>query len=233
MRQDFGIPWGISEAAFNLKDLNSNYQYKAFGVPWLGLKRGLADEMVVSSYGTILAITDYPKEVLQNLKRLETEGMYGKYGFYESIDYTPSRLPVGKKKAVVETYMAHHQALILLSINNLLNDNILQKRFMKNPEIQAIDILLQERMPRDMLITKEKKEKTKKIKYSGFDSYVENSYTKIDNSLRKANVIANENYMVCMNDKGEGFSKYKDILVNKYKETKDVPQRYIFLYKEY
>lgn len=91
-----GIPWGISEAAFNLKDLNSNYQYKAFGVPWLGLKRGLADEMVVSSYGAILAITDYPKEVLQNLKVLEKQGMWGKYGFYESIDYTPSRLPARK-----------------------------------------------------------------------------------------------------------------------------------------
>lgn len=99
MQVDFGIPWGISEAAFNLKDLNSNYQYKAFGVPWLGLKRGLADEMVVSSYGCILAITDYPKEVVQNIKRLEKEGMYGKYGFYESIDYTPSRLPVRKEKS--------------------------------------------------------------------------------------------------------------------------------------
>ncbi|MCI9365099.1 MAG: hypothetical protein HFJ54_00195 [Clostridia bacterium] len=94
MQINCGIPWGISEAAFNLKDLNSNYQYKAFGVPWLGLKRGLADEMVVSSYGSILAITDYPKEVIQNLKRLEKQGMFGKYGFYESIDYTPSRLPV-------------------------------------------------------------------------------------------------------------------------------------------
>ena len=233
MQINFGIPWGISEAAFNLKDLNSNYQYKAFGVPWLGLKRGLADEMVVSSYGTILAITDYPKEVLSNLRRLEKEGMYGKYGFYESIDYTPSRPPKGKNKAVVETYMAHHQALILLSIDNLINNNILQERFMKNPEIQAIDILLQERMPKDMLITKDKKEKTKKIKYTGFDNYVEVAYTKIDENLRKANVIANEDYMICVNDKGEGYSKYKDILINKYKETKDISQRNIFLYKKY
>lgn len=91
------IPWGISEAAFNLKDLNSNYQYKAFGIPWLGLKRGLGDEMVVSSYGSILAITDYPKAVIENLKILENQGMYNKYGFYESIDYTPSRLPVRKR----------------------------------------------------------------------------------------------------------------------------------------
>lgn len=214
-----GIPWGISEAAFNLKDLNSNYQYKAFGVPWLGLKRGLADEMVVSSYGGILAITDYPNEVVQNLKILEQQGMYGKYGFYESIDYTPSRLAVGKEYAVVETYMAHHQALILLSINNLINDNIFQKRFMKNPEIKAVDILLQERMPRDMLITKEKKEKTRRIKYIGYDNYVETKYTQIEEYQRKSNVLSSEDYLIEINDKGEGFSKYKDILVNKYKET--------------
>ncbi len=87
-----GIPWGISEAAFNLKDLNSNYQYKAFGIPWLGLKRGLADEMVVASYGSVLGITDFPKETIANLKRLETQGMLGKYGFFESIDYTPERV---------------------------------------------------------------------------------------------------------------------------------------------
>ena len=226
-----GIPWGISESAFNLKDLNSNYQYKSFGVPWLGLKRGLADEMVVSSYGTILAITDYPKEVIQNLKRLEAQDMYGKYGFYESIDYTPNRLPVGKKNAVVKTYMAHHQALILLSINNLINDNILQKRFMNNPEIKAIDILLQERMPRDMLITKEKKEKTRKIKYVGYDNYIENTYAKISENLRKCDVISNGDYMICIDDRGFGFSKYKDILVNKYKETRDYPQGIFFYVK--
>lgn len=87
--------------------------------------------------------------------------------------------------------MAHHQALILLSINNLINNNILQKRFMDNPEIKAVDILLQERMPRDMLITKEKKEKTKKIKYTGYDNYIETEYIKIDDSLRKCTAIAN------------------------------------------
>lgn len=227
-----GIPWGISEAAFNLKDLNSNYQYKAFGLPWLGLKRGLGDEMVVSSYGGVLAIPDYPKEVIQNLKTMQECGMFGKYGFFESIDYTPSRLPSGKKYAVVETYMAHHQALILLSINNLINDNILQKRFMKNPEIKAIDILLQERMPGDMLVTKERKEKLKRIKYAGYDNYVQNVYTKINSHLRKCNVLSSENYLIEMNDKGEGYSKYKDILVNKYKETSSSPQRNFLLYKE-
>ena len=129
------IPWGISEAAFNLKDFHSNYQYKAFGIPWLGLKRGLADELVVSSYGGILAINEVPREEINNLKRLEKEGMYDKYGFYESIDYTPERVAKGKTSSIIKTYMAHHQGLILLSINNLMNNNILQKRFIQNPEM--------------------------------------------------------------------------------------------------
>lgn len=161
--QKLGIPWGISEAAFNLKDLHSNYQYKAFGIPWLGLKRGLADEMVSATYGSVLAITDMPTAVLKNLKELEKQGMYDKYGFYESIDYTPERLTKGQKSIPVKTYMAHHQALILLSINNLFNNQIFQKRFMKNPEIEAVSILLQERMPETFIITKESKEKPEKL----------------------------------------------------------------------
>ena len=103
MQKDFGIPWGISEAAFNLKDLHSNYQYKAFGVPWLGLKRGLADEMVSATYGSVLAVTDKPVEVVENLRVLEKEGMYDKFGFYEAIDYTPERVENGKNAAVVKT----------------------------------------------------------------------------------------------------------------------------------
>ena len=222
------IPWGISEAAFNLKDLHSNYQYKAFGIPWLGLKRGLADEMVVAPYGSILAITDYPKEVYQNLKRLEEYGMYNKYGFYESIDFTPERLKKGSKSATVKTYMAHHQGLILLSINNLFNNNILQKRFMQNPEINAISILLQETMPETAIITKENKEKVEKLKYVDYEDYIQDTYKKIDERLIRGNVIANEDYLIAMNQKGEGASKYKNILINRFKSTDDYPQGIFF-----
>ncbi|MCR5146561.1 MAG: hypothetical protein K6B70_04370 [Clostridia bacterium] len=226
-----GIPWGISESAFNLKDLNNNYQYKAFGIPWLGLKRGLADEMVVSSYGSILAISEDPKGVVENLKILEKQGMYNKYGFYESIDYTPSRIGKNKKYQNVKTYMAHHQALILLSINNLINNNILQKRFMKNPEMQSINILLEERMPENMIITKEKKEKPVKLKYDNFDYYSEKMFNKICNDYDRYNLVANKDYMIVMDDKGNGYSKFKDILINRYKPSSDIKQGIYFYIK--
>ena len=225
------IPWGISEAAFNLKDLKSNYQYKAFGIPWLGLKRGLADELVVSSYGGVLAITDSPKEEIENLKRLEKEGMYDKFGFYESIDFTPERVEKGKISSVVRTYMAHHQGLILLSINNLFNNQILQKRFMKNPEIEAVSILLQETMPETSIITKEKKEKVEKLKYKDYENYIQTTYNKIDERLITGNVISNENYTIAMNQKGQGVSKYKDYYINRFKATDDYPQGVFFDFK--
>ena len=225
------IPWGISESAFNLKDLQSNYQYKAFGIPWLGLKRGLADEMVVASYGGMLAISDAPKEEIRNLKMLEKEGMYGKFGFYEAIDYTPERVEKGKNSSVVKTYMAHHQGLILLSINNLFHDNILQKRFMKNPEIESVSILLQETMPETAIITKEKKEKVEKLKYKDYENYVQTTYKKIDERLITGNVISNENYVVAMNQRGQGISKYKDLYINRFKATDDYPQGIFFAIK--
>ena len=222
--EKLGIPWGISESAFNLKDLNSNYQYKAFGIPWLGLKRGLADEAVVSSYGSIMALSDCPEDVIKNIKSLEKKGMYSKYGFFESIDYTPERLSKNKKFEIVKTYMAHHEALIFLSINNFINNNIIQKRFYKNPEIEAVDILLQEKMPEDVIITKEKKEIVEKIKYSGYDNYKSREISKLDTRINNINVISSNDYMICFNQDGTSYSKYKDIYINRFKETDKIKQ---------
>lgn len=225
------IPWGISESAFNLKDLNNNYQYKAFGIPWLGLKRGLADEIVVAPYASMMAIIDEPIEVLKNLKQLEKLGMYNKYGFYESIDYTPTRLRKNETKAIVKTYMAHHQGLILLSINNLMNNNIVQKKFVQNPEIEAVDILLQERMPENIIITKEEKEKVEKIKYIDYENATQREITKINTKLNNVNVIGNDKYTIIMDQKGNGYSKYNNILINRYKYTDDEEQGIFFFFK--
>ena len=225
------IPWGISEAAFNVKDLHSNYQYKAFGIPWLGLKRGLADEAVIATYGSVLAITDKPSKVYENLKLLEQYEMYSKYGFYESLDLTPQRVKRGETASVVATYMAHHQGLILLSINNLINKNIFQKRFMKNPEIEAVSILLQERMPETFIITKEEKEVPQKLKYQDYENYAEVTYNKVNEDLVRSNVISNEDYMIAINQKGQGVSKYKDIYINRFKNTDEYNQGILFFVK--
>lgn len=195
-----GIPWGISESAYNTKDFKGNYQYKTFGVPWLGLKRDLDDEIVISPYSTAMALTFYPKEAVENLKLIDKNSGTGKYGFYESIDYKP-------KKAVNKTFMAHHQGLILSSINNLMNNNIFQKRFIRNAQIEGTEILLEEKMPKDMITTKERKEKVEKIKYKDYEEYTERT--------SGINVLANEKYSIVMKDDGSSYSKFgNDIISN-------------------
>ena len=218
------VPWGISESSFNLRDLNNNYQYKAFGIPWLGLKRGLEDDIVVSPYSTFLSLEDKLEEGIKNLRKIEADGGFGKYGFYDAIDYTPSRVK-SEGKAVVKTYMAHHQGLILLSINNVINDNILRKRFNDNPEIEATNILLEERMPIQMIITKEKKEKISKVKNLNMNSYLERVIDTPNKIFRNFNVISNENYKITIDDYGDSISQFQDLMVNNYKETSDIKQR--------
>ena len=225
-----GIPWGISESAFNLRDLYNNYQYKAFGIPWLGLKRGLEEDIVVSPYSTFLSLEDEPKAAIQNIRRLELEGALGKYGFYESIDYTPSRIK-NYKRVIVKTYMAHHQGLIFLSLNNLLNNNILKKRFNKNPEIEMAGILLEERMPVQMIITKEKKEKIVKNKNLIYNSYVERTIDKPQRISPNVNVIANDKYKILIDDLGNSISEYEDVMVNNFKETTEIKKGINFYIK--
>ena len=218
------VPWGISESAYNLRDLNYNYQYKAFGIPWLGLKRGLEYDLVVSPYSTFLALAEGEKRAISNIKRLERLGMYDKYGFFESIDYTSNRLKKNEKYAIVKTYMAHHQGLILNSINNVLNKNILEKRFNKNPEIQAVQILLQERMPLNYIITKEKKQKPEKAKTSFDSGYVENYFDGNDNINLKYNILSNGDYKIVIASNGMGYSEYKNRLVNRYRIGNELKQ---------
>src|SRR5512141_196304 len=138
----------MSESGYNAIDILLNYQYRAFGVPGLGLKRGLAEDLVIAPYASALALMVAPEEACLNLQRLAAEGMEGKYGFYEAIDYTPSRLPRGQSSAVVRSFMAHHQGMSFLSLACLLLDHPMQKRFESDPSFQATMLLLQERVPK-------------------------------------------------------------------------------------
>jgi len=225
--EKIGIPWGMSESAYSIRDLNGNYQYKAFGIPLLGMKRGLEEELVIAPYASILAITEIPEEVIDNLKQLKKINALGEFGFYESIDYTPKRLKQGQEYEIVKTYMAHHQGLIMLSINNFLNKNIMIERFGRNPEIEAVDILLQERMPNNIII-KGNREKINKLKYADYESYAQRVFVKHNDNT---NLVANSAYSIFMSDSGEGYSKYKNKLINRYKITSDEQQGMIFYVK--
>ena len=142
------VPWGMSESGYNTVDAHLNYQYRAFGVPGLGLKRGLADDLVIAPYASALALMVAPEEACLNLQRLSAEGFEARYGFYEAIDYTPSRQRRRQSSTVVRSFMAHHQGMSLLSLAHLLLDRPMQKRFESDPLFQATMLLLQERVPR-------------------------------------------------------------------------------------
>jgi cyclic beta-1,2-glucan glucanotransferase len=156
-----GVPWGISESAYNLSDRHGNYQYKAFGVPGLGLRRGLADELVVAPYATALAAMVEPQLAARNLRRLSNERCAGAYGYYEAIDYTHGavgEVAAGESAApsggtVVRAFMAHHQGMTLVSLANVLLGETMVKRFHADPRVKATELLLQERVPREAPIT--------------------------------------------------------------------------------
>ena len=214
------IPWGISESAYSLKDLQSNYQYKAFGIPWLGLKRGLEEDLVVSPYSTFLFLEYNIQEGIDNLRKLEDLDMRGEYGFYDSVDFTKERLGQHKSYEPVKTYMAHHQGLIINSINNIVNKDILKRRFMSNPEIKAVEILLNERMPESVVLSKEKTKKMPKGKYVNKYDDREIIYTK-ENDFKRINAISSEDYTSVIDTKGKGYSKYKDIQINRNRNRLD------------
>ena len=144
-----GVPWGISECGYNTVDAALNYQYRAFGVPGLGLQRGLAEDLVIAPYASALALMIKPREACSNLQRLAAAGCLGRFGMYEAVDYTPARLRRGETSAIVRSFMAHHQGMTLLSLAHLLLDQPMQARFESVAQFQSTLLLLQERVPKD------------------------------------------------------------------------------------
>jgi cyclic beta-1,2-glucan synthetase len=149
-----GLPWGISESAYNARDLELTYQYSNFGVPDLGLKRGLAESRVIAPYAVALAAMVDPAAAVANLTRITQEGGSGSHGYYEALDYTPSRVPEGAKVAIIKAFMAHHQGMTIIAIANALFSGQMRARFHAEPIIQATELLLQERMPRDVSVAR-------------------------------------------------------------------------------
>ncbi|WP_372012499.1 GH36-type glycosyl hydrolase domain-containing protein [Pseudoxanthomonas sp. 10H] len=145
--RSLAVPWGISESGYNAVDARMNYQYRAFGVPGLGLKRGLGQDVVIAPYASMMALMVAPEAACHNLQRLAALGFAGHYGMYEAIDYTPSRVPPGQDCVVIRSFMAHHQGMGLLALDHLLRGQPMQRRFVADAEFQATLLLLQERIP--------------------------------------------------------------------------------------
>lgn len=222
MQKDYAnahkVPWGISESGFFAFDRQLNYQYKAFGIPALGFKRGLKDELVISPYASFLALKFDYLGVIENIKRLKSEGLKGKYGFYEAVDYTLSRLPNHLDKGIVKSYMSHHQGMILTSINNLLNQDIMVSRFHRDPEMRCGELLLQEKVPFRPIISKEKENivEIKPIRKKKGVS-VKRVYTKTELEDIQCHVLSSNTYSLMINNRGEGFSKNEDIFINRWR----------------
>lgn len=225
------MPWGASESGFSSLDMHLDYQYKAIGVPWLGLKRGLIEDAVTAPYATFLALLVNPLEAYKNIKYLKAEGLEGAYGYFEAADYTPERLSKEQDKIIIKSYMAHHQGMSLLSLNNYLHQNIMQKRFSAEPYVEASCLLLQERVPANIVYTKEDKEKI--VPYKGTTYYDQGSYryyTKPDAYFPKAHVLSNGYYSVVTTDKGTGYSRTKEYAITRWRKDATIDNYGMFFY---
>ena len=213
-----GVPWGISECGYNAIDVHLNYQYRAFGVPGLGLKRGLAEDLVIAPYASALALMVAPDKACLNLERLAAEGFEGQFGFYEAIDYTPSRLPRGQSSAVVRSFMAHHQGMSFLSLAYLLLDRPMQKRFESEPLFQATMLLLQERIPKATAFYVH----TTGISEHHMASSAPETPIRIFSSPGTPNpevqLLSNGRYHVMITNAGGGYSRWKDLAVTRWRE---------------
>ncbi|MDG4603611.1 MAG: glucoamylase family protein [Defluviicoccus sp.] len=214
-----GIPWGMSESAHNQRDLEFTYQYSNFGVPGLGLKRGLGENAVVAPYATALATMVNPPAAARNFERLADVGARGRYGFYEALDYTPVRLPEGKSVAIVRAFMAHHQGMTIVAIANALLDGQMRARFHEEPIVQATELLLQERTPRDVAVARplaaEAKSTTKVLETEPPGSrHVTSAHT----ATPATHLLSNGQYAVMLTAAGSGYSRWRDLAVTRWRE---------------
>ncbi len=226
------VPWGISEAAYNARDRELTYQYTNFGVPGLGLKRGLGQNTVIAPYATILAAQFNPREAVQNLARLRSIGALGRHGFYDAVDFTPQRVPEGTSHAVVLNYYAHHSGMSIAAVADAIFEGRMRDRFHSDPVIESAELLLQERAPRDIPTATVRTEADERAKD---ETEVESPDTRIIldpiKALRSTNVMSNGRYSVMVTATGSGYSRLGDIAVTRWQPdpTEDRLGSYIFL----
>jgi cellobiose phosphorylase len=227
-----GVPWGISESGYNLTDAQLNYQYRAFGVPGLGLKRGLAEDLVVAPYASALALLIDPEEACNNLEQLAAEGREGRYGFYEAVDYTPARLPPNETNVTVQSYMAHHQAMSFLSFTSLLWERPMQRRFRSNPLLKASELLLQERVPNQTAVLQAEDVEVRKSERADMGQEPKLRVFKNPNEgPPEVHLLSNGRCHSMVTSAGGGYCRWKDIALTRWQEdpTRDCWGAFLYL----
>ncbi|MGB2818927.1 MAG: glucoamylase family protein, partial [Burkholderiaceae bacterium] len=226
-----GVPWGISESGYNATDASLNYQYRAFGVPGLGLKRGLADDLVVTPHASMMALMVAPEEACENLERLAATGAAGRHGLYEAIDYTAARLPRGQKSAVVRSFMAHHQGMGLLALAHLLQNRPMQRHFEADPAMQATMLLLQERVPRVVTYQPELDERAMAPSTTVSAAAPIRVIRSVDGVAPEVQLLSNGRYHVMVTSGGGGYSRWNDLAVTRWNEdtTSDAWGSFVYL----
>ena len=212
------VPWGISESGYNMIDSGMNYQYKAFGVPGTGFKRGLGEELVISPYSSVMALMVMPEEACNNLQLMAKKGFTGTYGFFEAIDYTPSRLPRGQEHVIIQSFMIHHQGMSLLALAHLLLNQPMQKRFKSDVQFQATLLLLQERIPRITALSAPNIH----VADAGVTHKEDDAYMRVINTPQtnspEIQLLSNGRYHVMVSNAGGGYSRWKNIAVTRWRE---------------
>ncbi|HET6609396.1 MAG TPA: glucoamylase family protein, partial [Rhodopila sp.] len=227
-----GLPWGISESAYNIRDLELTYQYSNFGVPGLGLKRGLSESAVVAPYATALASMVDPTAAAHNFATLANVGARGRYGFYEALDYTPSRLPENARVAIVRAFMAHHQGMTIVAVADTLLDGVMRNRFHAEPMVRATELLLQEATPRDVAAVRPWEADAKsdaKVLQKGPPGG--RRLATAHSAAAASHLLSNSNYAVMLTAAGSGYSRWRGMAVTRWREdaTCDDWGSYVFL----
>jgi cellobiose phosphorylase len=225
-----GLPWGVSESGYHTFDASLNYQYHAFGVPGLGLKRGLAKDSVVAPYASALALMVAPVEACANLQRLARDGLVGRFGFFEAIDYTASRLVRGQTCAIVRSFMAHHQGMSLLALDAVLHDQPMQRRFEADREVQATLLLLQERMPRATTRHRRQNLHAEGNVISDAASASAQAPMGAFTPTPEVQLLSNGRYHVMLTNAGGGSSRWKDLAITRWREDTTCDPWGSFLY---
>ncbi len=227
-----GVPWGISESGFYARDVSLAYQYSSFGVGGLGLKRGLSEDLVIAPYATALAAMVDPSAAVKNFRALTRAGALGDYGYYEAVDYTPSRLPEGTNRAVVREYMAHHQGMTLAALANVLCGGTMRRRFHSEPLVQSAELLLQERTPRDVAVSHPRAEEVGSRRHvRDFVVPVLRRFQSPHDPTPRAHLLSNGRYSVMVTAAGSGYSRFEGSAVTRWREdpTRDAWGSYVFI----